>query len=189
MSTLRALERALAPIRRRVVLLFGRAAVRALEEAGGLRRLQVELFRGEIRDGLEHFEPYGFTGRPFAGAEAAVAFVGGNRDHGVVLAVADRRYRLQGLEEGEVALYTDEGDVVHLHRGGHVEVRAASKVTLNAPEVVVSGALTVDGPIEAAGEITARAAAGPLEARLSELKLVYNAHTHAGDGVPPAPLA
>ena len=80
-----------------------------------LQELQVKLLAGEIKDGMEHFEPYGFTSNAQAGAEVLAGFFGGDRSHGVVICVADRRFRLQGLESGEVAMYTDEGDELVAH--------------------------------------------------------------------------
>lgn len=58
-----------------------------------------------------------------------MTFLGGNRAQGLAVKVDDRRYRLKGLACGEVALYTDEGDKIHLERGNliviyspHVEI-------------------------------------------------------------------
>jgi phage gp45-like len=56
------------------------------------------------------------------GAEAVVLFVGGRREHGLVVAVDDRRYRLKGLEKGEVALYNKAGGKVVLKADGSIEV-------------------------------------------------------------------
>lgn len=78
-----------------------------MSPAGKLQALQMRLTADEIRDGLEHFEPYGVTSNPHPGAEGIALFLGDGRSHGVVLNVADRRFRLQGLQSGEVALYTD----------------------------------------------------------------------------------
>ena len=49
-------------------------------------------------------------------------FVGADRSHPVVLAVDDRRYRVQALKDGEVVIYTDEGDRIHLKRERTIEV-------------------------------------------------------------------
>ena len=51
-----------------------------------------------------------------------VLFVGADRSHPVVLAVDDRRYRVQALKDGEVVIYTDEGDRIHLKRERTIEV-------------------------------------------------------------------
>ncbi len=123
-----------------------------------LQALQMRLTAGEIKDGLEHFEPYGFTSHPLPGAEGIAAFLGGDRSHGIVLAVADRRYRLQALEAGEVALYTDEGDKVHLKRGRIIDIetdtlniKATTAVNFDTPEITQSGRIVSQGDQVAAG--------------------------------------
>jgi phage baseplate assembly protein V len=115
-------RRLLDAVKTRVALTLARGVVRAVRDAGKLQELQVELLRGEVAGRLERFQQYGFTSNPHAGAEAVAVFVGGNRDHGIVLAVDDRRYRLKPLAAGEVALYTDEGDRIHFKRGRIVEI-------------------------------------------------------------------
>ena len=80
-----------------------RGTVVLVDSARKLQALQMRLTAGEIKDNLEHFEPYGFTSNPLAGAEGIAAFIGGDRSHGVLLVVADRRYRIQALQPGEVA--------------------------------------------------------------------------------------
>jgi phage baseplate assembly protein V len=123
-----------------------------------LQELQVKLLAGEVKDGMEHFEPYGFTSHGKAGAEVLAGFFGGNRSHGVVICVADRRFRLQGLESGEVALYTDEGDKLHFKRGRVIEietmtlkVKADTAVEFDTPEIRTTGKIVSAGDQVAAG--------------------------------------
>jgi phage gp45-like len=63
-------------------------------------------------------------------------FPGGLRSHGVVLAVEDRRYRLTGLEDGEVALFDDLGNIIKLGRE-RIEMTAVTELRVEAPKVVV----------------------------------------------------
>jgi phage baseplate assembly protein V len=120
--------------------LVSRAVVRRVDDASGLQLHQFALLADETREGVERVQNYGFTSVPLEGAEAVVLFVGGFRDHGLAVAVDDRRHRLKGLQPGEVAIYTDEGDSVVIRRGGTVEVTAATKVVLSAPAVELAGA-------------------------------------------------
>jgi phage gp45-like len=87
-------------------------------------------YNSEGMDDIEHFHPYGFSARvrpPSKGkdgierkAEGVMVFVTGNRSHGLLVVVGDRRYRLNGLQEGEMALHDDQGHQVHLTRDGIV---------------------------------------------------------------------
>lgn len=136
----------------------------AMVDAGRkLQALQVRLTAGEDRSGVEHFEAYGFTSHPLPGAEAVVAFVGGDRSHPVALCVADRRVRIAGLEAGEVAIYTDEGDSIVFKRGRIVEVTTetfrlnAKHCELNASDGIElnTSLVSAAGRIEAAGDVKA----------------------------------
>ncbi|WP_421527271.1 phage baseplate assembly protein V [Pseudomonas brenneri] len=135
-----------------------RGTVVLVDSARKLQALQMRLTAGEVKDGLEHFEPYGFTSNPLAGAEGIAAFIGGDRSHGVLLVVADRRYRIQGMEPGEVAIYTDEGAKIHLKRGRIIDIeadvinfKAATAVNFDTPAITQTGTITSDGDQVAGG--------------------------------------
>lgn len=147
---------------RRVMMALARAVVRRVAADGGMQVLQLGLMADETKDGVEHFEPYGFTSHPRAGAEAAVLFLGGNRDHGIAVVVADRRYRIRGLESGEVAIHDDQGQSIVLKRDGIVVT--APKVTVDADTVEVVG-----------GSIDLGGAGGPAVARVGDM-------VHVGSG-------
>lgn len=142
---MKAVRRMLDPMKRRVMLMVGRAVVRLVNDAPKMQTLQLSLLEGEVRDGVERFQQYGFTAHPLPGAEAAVVFLGGNRNHGIVIAVDDRRYRLTALAAGEVALYDDLGKSLVFKRNGDIEI--------NATRVLINGNLEVAGNIHATGTI------------------------------------
>ena len=123
-----------------------------------MQALQMRLLAGEVKDGLEHFEPYGLTSHPLPGAEGIAAFLGGDRSHGVVLVVSDRRYRIQAMEPGEVAIYTDEGDKIHLKRGRIIDIetqtlniKADVAVNIDTPVITQTGQIVSDGDQIAGG--------------------------------------
>lgn len=180
------LRRAVAPMKARLGLMIGRAIVVLANDSLKLQGLQIELLSDEVREGVERFQNYGFTSHPHAGAEAVAAAVAGSRDHLVVLAVDDRRYRLKGLQAGEVAIYTDEGDKVVLRRGGVIEVTASTKVRLVAPLVEATGDMQVEGNITSGGDITA---AGDVADQggaktMAGMRAAFNPHQH-GASAPP----
>lgn len=138
--------------------LLARGTVVLAHSANKLQSLQMRLTAGEVNDDMEYFEPYGFTSNPLAGAEGIATFLGGDRSHGVVLVVADRRYRLKALAAGEVAIYTDEGDKIHFKRGRVIDIdtatlniRACSGVTIDSPTLSMSGKIVSQGDQVAAG--------------------------------------
>jgi phage baseplate assembly protein V len=151
-----AMRRVAAEGGRKAVLAIGRAIVRLVDDSGELQRVQVDMLADETIDDAERYQDYGFASRPKPGAEGVYLALGGVRGNGVVIAVADRRYRLTGLQEGEAALHDDQGQAVHLKRDGirietpfKVEVEAAGDVLVTAggaATVTSAGALTVDAP-------------------------------------------
>jgi phage baseplate assembly protein V len=115
----------------RVMMMFGRGVLRNVNDANGRQQLQVELLKGELRDGVERMQNYGFTSHPLGG-DVAAASVGGNRDQVIVLVVDDRRFRIS-LEPGEVAIYDDQGNKIELLRD-MIKVTALMRVQIDAPE-------------------------------------------------------
>lgn len=144
----------------------------ALANAGSkLQSLQIRMLAGEMKDWVEHLEPYGFTSHPVDGAEGVAVFPGGDRSHGVVIVVADRRYRIQGLKKGEVALHDDQGQSVHLTRSGIVVKAAGKPVTITEAEK-----LRVECPIECTHDITDKVGAGGKS--MAAMRATYNTHNH-----------
>lgn len=150
---------------------------------GKLIGVEMEGLAGESVSG-ELFQHYGFSSAPLPGAEYLAIPVGGNSKHTVVVASEDGRYRIT-LKDGEVSLYTDEGDYVHMKRGRVVEVvtdtlvvKAGIKVRFETPLVEMTGDQHVDGGIKAEGEITDHTRSMQAD------RDIYNGHNH-GSG--PAP--
>lgn len=160
----------LAPIRRRIMNLVARGIVLSSDDTKERQAIQGALLAGEVRDGLERFQQYGVTSRPKDGAELVAIFLAGNRDHGLVLAVEDRRYRLKGLEKGEVALYDDLGSVVHLKRDGVIRVVSSTRIEISTPELELDGNLRVGGDVEDAS------------GTMAEMRETFNGHVHTENG-------
>lgn len=152
------IDRLLAPLRRRMAHLVTRAVVSLVNDAAKMQALQVNLLADETLDDVEHWQPYGFSAHPQAGAEALVLAVGGHRAHSVVVSCADRRYRITAMEAGEVAIYTDEQDKIHFKRGRIVEIethtlniKAATAVNFDTPVITHTGRIVSDGDHIAGG--------------------------------------
>lgn len=150
-------ERFTRKLRNRVEMMIARGVVRLVNDGGKLQVVQLGLLQGETRV-LERFQSYGFTGHPHPGAEAVVLFRGGDRDHGLVVVVDDRRYRLKALAAGEVAMYDDLGKKIHFKRDGTFEAVA--------PKLVIN--VTGDVVINAGGNVELGGVGGPAVARVGD---------------------
>lgn len=177
-----------------------------------MRTIQAELFAGDVRDNVEHFEPYGFSSEPHHDAEPLVLSLAGNRNHTVAVCVADRRYRLVGMKTGEVAIFDDIGQKVHLTRNG-IEVVTphnltadvgsdltatiiksatlkAASVNIDSPSTTMTGDLSVKGKITGSNGLQISGGGGAVvSGDVVADGVSLKSHTHHGDsgGVTGAP--
>lgn len=145
-------ERLVERLQRRVTGLVTRGVVAMVNDLLKMQELQVQLRAGDPADAVEHWLPYGFSAKAQPGAEVLTLQVGGGADHTVAICVSDRRFRLKGLLDGEVALYDDIGQSVKLGKAGIV-VTASALVTVTAPKVELGGPglLPTDGVVTGLG--------------------------------------
>jgi len=129
-----------------------RAVVKLSDSAHKMQTVQVQGLGKVVLDNIEHWEPYGLTSRPHAEAEALIGCIGGSLSHGVAINIADRRYRLQNLAEGEVALYDDLGNMVKLGRS-QVTVEAVSHLEASAPTAKITATTTHIGDVTIEGNL------------------------------------
>lgn len=135
-------DRMVAPLRHRVQMMLARAVVQLVTDDKGIQALQLAVLDGELVEDAERMQDYGFTSVPHPGAEAVVAFPGGLRSHGLVVAVGDRRVRLKGLQAGEVAVYDDLGQQIVLKRD-RMRIVSPFKIEIETPEVTVTAGTKV----------------------------------------------
>lgn len=146
-------------MRNRMRLAIGRAILAAVSDAGAIQTAQADCLADETHDDVERIQEYGFTSVPLPGAEAVLVFPGGNRDHGLIIAVDDRRYRLKALASGEVALYDDLGQYVHLKRNGikayspqNIYMKTDGVLRLEADGVEIHGNTYVQTDVHGKGQ-------------------------------------
>ncbi len=157
-------------------LMVSRAVIKLVTDAAKLQKVQIGMLADEERGDVERFQNYGFTSVPHADAEAIAVSVGGSRSHMVVIAVDDRRYRLAGLEDGEVAIYTDEGDKIVLKRGREIEVTAGTRFIVNAPDSIFKGNAHFQG------NVTCDQNVSDANGSMQEMRDTYNGHNHNETG-------
>lgn len=155
----------LADLRRRVLTMIGRGLVKVIQQSGSAHRLQVELLPGELRGLIDHVQPFGSHSVPLQGAEAIVAFPGGNRGEGLAM-VRDTRHAPTDLKPGEYAIYDAFGQRVHLRADGSVAIKT-------------SGRLVVEGDLEVTGDVSDGTSS------MQAMRDAYNGHNHPGASGPP----
>lgn len=199
----RIVDAMLRPVRRRVALMVRRALVDLSDDSGGLQMLQIAALPGEVLGQVPRMQQYGFSARPLKGAQVLFACVGGHTADAVAFAVDDPRHRPTGLAEGEVVMYSDEGDRITLKRGRIIEVVAGAElrviapavnvtaddvtvtattgINLATPETFCTGNLTVAGNATVGGNIAATGAGSTVSdptGTLGAVRDAYNVHVH-----------
>jgi len=160
---------------------------------GVIKRFTASGRSDETISDREYFQHYGYTSRPKAGAEIIIIREGG---HFIAVASDDRRYRI-AMEDGEVALYDDLGQKVHLTRAGinvvsplaitatapAVTIVGSESITLDSPLVTCTGNLQVDGGITATAGVTgatvsALTSVTDSTGTMAAMRATYNSHVH-----------
>lgn len=160
------LNKILEPIRNRVRMIVSRAIVSYIDDTTKMQILQISVLKGEVKDNVERVQNYGFTSHPLKDAEAVALFINGNKDHGLVIAVDDTRYRFKNLPEGGVVVYDYDGNYIKLTKDNGIEIEAPNK----------------DINIKASGEINI----GNTSLKklvTEELVSLFNDHIHSGVGL------
>jgi len=120
----------------------------------------IESLAGEPHRDVEVAESYGETACPPDDVlEGPALFIGGESDHGMVLAWLDRVHRPTGLEPGETVRYSKFGQRIKFDKEGQVLITdgTGSTVQMLANGDIVctpsSGVMKVAGELEVAGDI------------------------------------
>ena len=126
----------------RVRSMLARGVVSNVDDALKMQVLGLNLEDGMRPTKVEHWHPYGMSFHPHAGAEVIAMSLGGNRDHIIAMPGADRRYRIKGLEAGELAVHDDQGQKVVFQRNGlliettkDVKVKSTQTVVVESPNI------------------------------------------------------
>ncbi len=166
------IRRLLRPLSTRLANVVVRGEVHLVADGDGRQTLQVEdLETGAVIEGAQHFQAYGFSSVPLAGASVIAVCDGGDHERAYVVAVSDARHRPKGGEPGEVTVYNHTGAKIRITKDGDIAVTPAP-----GREVLVS-----DG-------------SGTPEPLVKRSEFLAHGHPTAGTGppspptpVPPAP--
>jgi phage gp45-like len=155
----------------RILNLIGRAIVTLVNDSPKCQTLQIEIFKDELRDDVEHFQPYGLTFRPPVGSEVIALSPTGIKDNVVAICATYRDHRPTNIQAGEGGLYNATGFKFFVNASDVVNI--AEK---NAADFV--------------------ALAAKVATELSNIRSYINSHTHTGvtsggssTGAPASPMS
>lgn len=164
---------------RRVQMALSIGRVTAASDSGPIQKLQVQTPL-EVRGDTPRMSDFGFSSGLPVGSDVVVAFLGGDRSSGVIIASNHQDHRQSGLNPGETVIYSQWGQLVKLTENGitidavnqPVDVINATIVTITASEEVIAKA-----PIlKCTGDIIDNCESNT--ATLKQLREAYNGHNH-----------
>lgn len=116
------MQRAMKPLKDRVLLMISRAVVSGVDDSKDIQELQLKVLFGETLARVQRLQGFGFNSVPPSGIDAVVLFIGGNRENGVVVATDSKELRPTDWAVGESGFYNSEGSIAVLRTGGKYEV-------------------------------------------------------------------
>lgn len=123
----------------------GKALIEAVADGNEIQLVKVSGLDNETQSDLERVQEYGITSNPPIGSEAVVLYVGGSKDHGIVIKTDSGEFRVQSLASGEVCIYSQFGQKILLDQNGEIiSSNSGGKTTLDSSGVFIAGDGTDD---------------------------------------------
>jgi len=137
---------AVAAVRRRLMLLVGRAVIAAVQSSGGRVTLDLTpMLSDEEGKAVELAEPWGFTSIPLEGAEVVTLSVMGERSNMVAISLGDRRHRPKDGVPGESIAYDEQGQRIAIKRD-RIEIISPKPVFVKSPTIAMEAdSATING--------------------------------------------
>ena len=166
--------------------IFGLGRISLADDTDELQQLQITEkaygtgFIDRILDKVRRLTEFGFTSVPPVDAEAVMMRFGADRGGSVVIATSHRPSRPRNLKPGDTAVYDVRGAILKFTDTGTIldcaglplVIQNASKITLDSPEIDITGDLKVGGNIVLETNGTS--------IDVKALHDAYNAHKHTG---------
>lgn len=150
----------------RIRNMFARGEIKKVTK-GKTSKAKVEFLDGEVFDGIEMPHQFGSQSNPPVGSEVIALFLGGNRDHGSIIATFTKAHTQQpDLEEGETAYFDKTGSKIVLKADGSIRMTPSG------------GTFYITGNIVVSGDVTDK------NGSMQEMRDQYNPHTHGGGPAP-----
>jgi len=160
----------------RIKGLLARGVISLISDGGQYQFAQVEVMAGEVKADVQRFQNFGFTGNPPGGSIALVGFLGGDRDHPVILYAEDPATRKSGLKAGESAVYNAFKDFIHLKENGEVEIKCKNLI-VNASE----GVRMASPRVETTHDLIDRTEDGNIKT-INDMRNSHDGHKHLSNG-------
>lgn len=112
----------------RLRLSIAKALIQSVDDSNALQLLELKVFKDEVIGNIERIQNYGFTSNPPKNSETVVAEVAGARDNLIALVVDSAANRIKNLLAGEVAFYSQYGQVIKHDESGNTSFDAIKNI-------------------------------------------------------------
>lgn len=166
--------REIAKAKRQAVRTVARGVVQSIRDDREFQTAQLEVLAGEVTTQLERMQDYGFTAVPELSdddVEAFVVYLGGNREHGVIIKLDRRKDRPKNLKPGESKQYNSK-------RATHIYLKDDGTAEINC-DLEVDGTIHATGSVNADGDVTAGGNVEDSTGTMQTMRDIYNTHKHA----------
>ncbi|MEM7047822.1 MAG: phage baseplate assembly protein V [Pseudomonadota bacterium] len=174
-------QKFIAPIKRRVLQMVALGRATLFNDRVPVQSVQAVVHHSELVGDMPRVQNYGMTSVPHPGAACVVVAAGGSRTHNLIVAADHPDHRPTGLKDGEVMVYDDQGQCVHLKRGG-IEITTSKPITVNASSISMNASeqIIMNAPsIEMKGDVQLGGTGGARVARLGD-EVTVTAGSSAG---------
>ncbi len=125
------------------------------DDTGPVQTVQIALYGQpgnpvqQVRDKTPVIYHFGFAACLPLNTDVVLATFAGDSSNGVIVASNHAKSRPTGLKPGQSELYDEADSHVLLSNDGNASVTCSGTLTINAPTVLINGALLVTGNVTA----------------------------------------
>lgn len=127
-----------------------RAAILAVDDTGTQQLLDLFGLKADKPRKVVKVEDFGFASNPPAGGEGLIVCPGGRSDRAMFLGGAHKDFRPKNLPVGGVTIYDAFGQAISFVEH-NIRVVGAQTITIQAPVIVLDGAVQITGNVTGAG--------------------------------------
>jgi len=135
-------------LKTKLMSLIGRGMISKVDDGNPIQLVEISGLAGEEID-AERLQPYGITSNPPAGAETVYGYTSADHEQAVAFVCDCGKWRITGLQSGEVALYSQHGQTILLEENGDVVTTMSGEAKFGNGADFVALAQKVDDSFQA----------------------------------------
>jgi phage baseplate assembly protein V len=119
-----------------------RASIASSDDSGTQQLLALSGLSSDALKKIVHIQPFGFSSNPPVGGEGLILCPGGRSDRAMFFGGEHPAHRPQNTPSGGTIVYDAFGDIISIVQQ-NIRIVHATQVSIEAPAVIIKGALTV----------------------------------------------